>query len=140
MAKLSPLHRAAVVGGSLKTLLRVSVWEFGAWMDSDTDAQRVGMGSSVMSGQWCTYSFQPRKYLNIWLLVSDGVMQGHPKSTLSAFCVIEASPGATGGSEAGGCLALLTVEFLGRGAGEALALRAPTLSFSLHIPGGPRNR
>lgn len=36
---------------------------------------------------------QPRKNLNIWLLVRGGVIQGHPKSTISRFCVIEASQG-----------------------------------------------
>lgn len=103
-------------------------------MDSDMGTQRVGMCSSVMSRQCCSYSFQPRKYLNIWLLLSDGVIQGHPKSTISRFCVIEASPRATAGPEAGGCLGLFTVEFPGR------ENRAPSPSFSLHIIGGLLHR
>lgn len=37
-----------MVGGSLKLLLRVSIWEFGAWVDSDRDALRVGMGPTAV--------------------------------------------------------------------------------------------
>ena len=82
-----------MVEGSLKLLLRVSVWEFGAWMELDRDVLRMGMGpTAVISRQRYSCSFQARKSPNVLLLVSDEVFQGHAKSTISRSCVIEASP------------------------------------------------
>lgn len=81
-----------MVGRYLKLLLRVSSWEFGEWMDSDRDVLRVGMGpTAVISRQQYSCSFQPRKSLSVWL-VSDGMFQGHVKSTISRSGIIEASP------------------------------------------------
>lgn len=59
-----------MVEASLKLLLRVSLWELGAWMDSVRDGLRVGMApGAVISRQWYSHSFQLRRSLNVWLLV-----------------------------------------------------------------------
>lgn len=67
-----------------RVFLRVSIWEF---RHGYTES-----GNGLMCYVRAVLLLQPRKYLNVWLLVSDGVIQGHPKNTTSRFCVLEASP------------------------------------------------
>lgn len=92
VGKAVPSYRVTAVGGSLKLLLRVSIWEFGAQRGSEKDVLRVKMGlTAFISKEQYSYSFQPRKSPDVWLLVSDRVFQGDAESTIGRSCITEAS-------------------------------------------------
>lgn len=135
VGKAIPSHRVTVVGGSLKLLLRVSIWEFGAQVDSEKGVLRVRMGlTAVISREQHLCSFQPRKSLDVWLLVGDRVFQGYAEGTVSRSCITEASSRGNRWLWGWRMLWCAPCGNPWERNQRTLPPRAPTCSSSLHIP------